>query len=432
MPERTSHLTTPAASRAGVAPAAEPGAPRRWVEPALIVGFWTVMAVLATVGQMVDPKRGFLTPAVPGASIGMAFTGWYLWAALTPLIFRLSRRYAVDRARWRYRAAGLLLAGVGIAIGMEMILAYLRFEVFFELTNDRIRFDPLFGTRRLLWLDDLIVYLAVLAAGFARDYFLRMQERHDEAVRLQAQASRLQAEAARLEAQLAEARLATLRAQLDPHFLFNTLNAVSSLVGSDPRGVRRMIARLSALLRHTLEDSAEPEVPLAQELQVLRQYVEIMEIRFEGRLHFDTQIDPGALDALVPNLILQPLVENAIKHGVGRLPNEAVGVIHVSARRDGDVVVLAVSDNGPLVEDAEAPARSGGGGVGLRNTRERLAQLYGPEHTLTLAPAPAGGVVATLTLPYHTRADLRAAGADEGTDLRTGAADVAPVASARG
>jgi signal transduction histidine kinase len=381
------------------------------VEPALILAFWTVMALLTAVGQMLDPRSGFLTPVLPGASIGLAFAASYLWAALTPLIFRLSGRYGFDRAHWRARVAALLAAGVVVAVAMEMAVAYLRLEVFFERRDRSLAFDPLFGMKRLFWLDDLIVYLAVLAAGFARAYFLRLQERHTETVRLQAEAARLQAEAARLEAQLAEARLTALRAQLDPHFLFNTLNAVSSLVGSDPRGVRRMIARLSALLRHTLEESVEPEVPLARELQVLTQYVEIMEIRFEGRLHVETSVDPGALDALVPNLILQPLVENAIKHGVSNLPGASVGRVEVAGRRAGDALVLTVRDNGPPLEDDDALARPGG--VGLRNTRERLAQLYGPAYGLTLAPAPGGGVVAELTIPYHTRADLHATAVDE-------------------
>jgi len=265
--------------------------------------------------------------------------------------------------------------------------------------------------RRLAWLDDLLVYFAILAAGFARDYFLRLQARNREAIALQARAVQLQAEAARLEAQLAEARLSALRAQLDPHFLFNTLNAVSSLVGSDPRGVRRMIARLSVLLRHSLEESPEPEVALEEELQVLTQYVEIMEIRFEGRLHVEKHVASDVLDALVPNLILQPIVENAIKHGVSKLPNSAVGRIDVTARRDGDDVVISVVDNGPAIQDPGTAFEESG--VGLRNTRARLAQLYGAEHTLSLAPAPGGeGVVATLTIPYHTRADLHAAAVD--------------------
>jgi signal transduction histidine kinase len=388
-------MTPPTGTPAAIASVA----PRRWVEPALILAFWTVMAALTAAGQVLHPLSSRLTPVVPAAAVIVAFANSYLWAAITPIVFRLSRRYPIEHANWHVRAIGFLALGAVLGGTVEVITSYLRFGVFFTGPWSDRPFNPFFGFSRLFWLDDLIVYLAILAVGFARDYFLRLQKRHDEAVLLQAQA-------ARLKAQLAEARLSALRAQLDPHFLFNTLNAVSSLVGSDPRGVRRMITRLSALLRHSLEESAEPEVPLERELQVLTQYVEIMEIRFEGRLQFETRVQPDALDALVPNLILQPLVENAIKHGVGKLPGAAIGRIEVSARREDDVVVITVRDNGPTLE---GPGElTGPEGVGLRNTRARLEQLYGSEHAFSLAPAPGGeaGVVATLVIPYHTRADL--------------------------
>lgn len=379
---------------------------RPWVEPALILAFWTVMALLTTAGQMLFPRNAIVKPVFPASDVAAAFANAYLWAALTLPIFRLSRRFPMERRHGLRNVAVVLAVGILIAAAVDVIVGFLKFTVLYTFTGPwgNKPFDPLFGLTRLFWLDDLVVYIAILAAGFARDYFRRLQTRHDEAVRLEAQT-------ARLEAQLAEARLAALRAQLDPHFLFNTLNAVSALVGSDPRGVRRMISRLSALLRHTLEESATPQAPLAEEMALLTQYVEIMEIRFEGRLDVQTNIDPAMLDALVPTLILQPLVENAIRHGIDRLPLAEVGRVVVSGRRQGDLVVLTVQDNGPTLDDANALTRSGG--VGLRNTRERLAQLYGPEHTLTLTALPDGGVVAELTLPYHTRGDLRTTGVTE-------------------
>lgn len=393
------------------------------------------MALLSAVGQLLDPRAaGFLRPVLPAAPVTLAFVKWYLWAALTPFIFWLSRRYGIERGHWGRRIALLLGVGAVVAVGVSTFLTYLLFEVFFEARDPNFRFEPLFGIKRLFWLSDLVVYFAVLAAGFARDYFLRLRARHHEAVALEAEAARLEAERAHLEAQLAEARLMALRAQLDPHFLFNTLNAMSSLVGSDPRGVRRMITRLGVLLRHTLEESADAEVPLAREVEVLAQYVEIMEIRFEGRLTVETHVAPDALDALVPTLILQPLVENAIKHGVDRLPTDRVGHIAVSARREADALVITVRDNGPAVDLPDVPREPGrGGGVGLRNTRARLAQLYGTEHGFTLAAAAGGGVEATLTLPYHTRADLHAAAVDRGTAPGAVAdAGVAAVAAVRG
>jgi LytS/YehU family sensor histidine kinase len=232
----------------------------------------------------------------------------------------------------------------------------------------------------------------------AREYSLRLRARREEA-------ARLQAETAQLQAQLAEARLSALRSQIDPHFLFNTLNAVSALVERDPRGVRRMIARLSELLRHSLEGAGEPVVTLRQELDFVERYLEIMRIRFQGSLEVETRVDEATLDALVPNLILQPLVENAAKHGVGR--QRGVGRIEIEARREGGRVVLTVRDNGPGMEGG-APAREG---VGLSNTRERLARLYGEAGTLVLRPVEGGGVEAEVSLPWRAADAARDAGA---------------------
>jgi sensor histidine kinase YesM len=246
---------------------------------------------------------------------------------------------------------------------------------------------------RFRFLNQFLIYLAVLAAGFAREYFLRDQQRAREAIELARQTAALQA-------QLADARLDALRMQLNPHFLFNTLHAVSALVERDPGGVRRMIARLSELLRHTMDSDAPNEVPLRDELSILRRYIEIMEIRFQGRLTVTAQIDDAALDALVPNLVLQPIVENALEHGAARA--SADGRIEITARLDdGERLVLTVRDNGPGVE------RNAGAGVGLANTRARLEQLYGDEASLSLTSATGGGAISEIVLPFHTASDLR-------------------------
>jgi two-component system LytT family sensor kinase len=366
-----------------------------------IFAFWTFLAVLSAANGLLDPRGRGLQPIVSAAPVTLAFVESYLWAALTPVLFWLTSRYSLERANRVGRV--LLFVGVGIIVAMavEALLAYLRFEVFpIPMRRRPPTFNPLFGVTRLFWLDDLMVYFAVVAAGFARDYFRRYQARREETAKLRAQT-------AELHAQLAEARLAALRTQLNPHFLFNTLHAVSTLVERDPRGVRRMIARLSELLRSSLEEGDEQEVPLEQELAFLNRYLEIMQIRFQGRLAIDTQVDANVRDALVPTLILQPLVENAVKHGVSKVAG--TGTIEIRAYRDGDDhVVLAVRDNGPGLEgDEDAPPDEG---VGLSNTRARLEQLYGPDQCLTLRPAPDGvGLVAEVMLPYHTRADLRAA-----------------------
>jgi LytS/YehU family sensor histidine kinase len=191
--------------------------------------------------------------------------------------------------------------------------------------------------------------------------------------------------------------------QLDPHFLFNTLHAISSLVERDPRGVRRMISRLSELLRHSIEGSAEQETSLRDELDLLRRYIDIMEIRFQGQLQVRTDVDEDTLDALVPNLILQPLVENAIKHGVSKV--EGVGRITLSAQRDGDELVLHIWNNGPPPADAVANER----GIGVRNTMERLSQLYGSAQRFALQPDSEGGTLVEIRLPYHRREEVRTA-----------------------
>ena len=363
-----------------------------------ILLFWAFLAALSISGRLLDPRIPNLPANVTEAVVRLSLIEYALWALLTVPIFWLSSRFSVEGGRRLGRVLLMVAIGVVVAIAMDRLLAAFRAEL---LPFRGGRRGPPRGPGPLEFLDDLMVYFAVLAAGVARDYFLRYQARLEETVRLQQ-------EAAHLEAQLADARLAVLRTQLNPHFLFNTLNAVSALVERDPRGVRRMIARLSELLRFTLEGSTEQEIPLERELDVLRRYVEIMEIRFQGRLTFSAEVDDEARRALVPTLVLQPLVENAMKHGVGRL--EGAGTISLRARRVGDELVLSVRDNGPGPDgDGAAPVAAGGeGGVGLENTRQRLEQLYGARQRLTLRAAPEGGAIAEIALPWHTRAEPRA------------------------
>ena len=246
------------------------------------------------------------------------------------------------------------------------------------------------GTVGGLWfLDELVVYLAVLAVGYARAALAQARER-------QAEADRLLADRARLEAQLTEARLQALRMQLHPHFLFNALNAVSALVERDPAGVRTLVARLSSLLRRVLDADTAQEVPLREEAAFLRDYLDVQRVRFQGRLEVEWDWAPGTLDAPVPPLVLQPLVENAVGHGLGR-KEEGVGVVRVSSRRDGGRLVLAVEDNGPGLDGP--PSRPGG--VGIANTRARLEALYGEAGALKVGPAAGGGVVAEVTVPLR-------------------------------
>jgi two-component sensor histidine kinase len=358
----------------------------------LIVAFWTFMAVLSVANRFLDPRQLGFQLTNPSAPIILALVSSYGWALLTPFIFWLSTRVLTEQ---RHRVVSVLVL---LAVGFVIVVAL-------GITGELIRnaFTP-FPTRRgprggppgYSWLrpwflNDFIIYIAVLAAGLARAYSIRYQQQREESLRV----------AAQLRAQLAEARLDALRMQLDPHFLFNTLHAISSLVERDPRGVRRMISRLSELLRHTIEGPTEQEIPLRDELDLLRRYLEIMEVRFQGRLEITTDVQERALDALVPNLILQPIVENAIKHGVSKI--EGTGKIAVRGRIDGGDLVLTVENNAPLVES------TAGTGVGVRNTRARLSHLYGDEQHFVLRGGDGAAplTIAEIRLPYHTRADLR-------------------------
>ena len=360
-------------------------------ELALIVAFWTFMALLTSANRLLDPRQLGFQLTNQSVPLLVAAVSSYLWALLTPLVFWLSARFLANQ---RHRVMGtivLVLVGFLIAIALGMTNEAMR-SALVPFPGRRGRGGPPgYPWLRPWFLQDFIIYLGVLAAGLARAYSLRYRRQREESLRV----------AAQLRAQLAEARLDALRMQLDPHFLFNTLHAISSLVERDPRGVRRMISRLSELLRHTIEGPSEQEIPLRKEMDLLRRYLEIMEVRFQGRLEISTDVEERAMEALVPNLILQPIVENAIKHGVSKI--EGPGRIALSGRVEGEQLVLRVENNGPFVPGGES------GGVGLSNTKARLAHLYGGEQSFELrgSNTELPLTVAEIRLPYHTRADLR-------------------------
>ncbi|HYF38050.1 MAG TPA: histidine kinase, partial [Gemmatimonadales bacterium] len=199
--------------------------------------------------------------------------------------------------------------------------------------------------------------------------------------------------AAGLEGRLTEARLETLRLQLHPHFLFNTLNAISAFVEADADRARRMIARLGELLRRTLDGGTATELPLSQELELLAPYLEIQQIRFGDRLSIEIDIPDGVTGALIPTLMLQPLVENAVEHGVKRTRDGAK--VRLTAKRAGERLRLEITDNGP------GPA-GGREGVGLANTRARLSGMYGDAYRFELSGIDGSGTVVTIELPFRS------------------------------
>ena len=374
---------------------AEPKHPFRLSQRELILigAFWTFMAALSVANRFLDPRQLGFQMTNPSAPVILALVSSYGWALLTPFVFWLSARVLADQ---RHRVGGvviLVIVGFAIAVALGMLGEAIRGTLlpFPPRRGPRGGQPPGFFWLRPWFLNDFIIYVGVLAAGLARAYSLRYRLQREESLRV----------AAQLRAQLAEARLDALRMQLDPHFLFNTLHAISSLVERDPRGVRRMISRLSELLRHTIEGPSEQEITLREELDLLRRYLEIMEVRFQGRLEITTDVQERALDALVPNLILQPIVENAIKHGVSKI--EGTGRIAVRGRVDGSDLVLNIENNAPLAESIS------GTGVGVRNTRARLSHLYGDEQRFELRGGDDSAplTIAEIRLPFHTRADLR-------------------------
>ncbi len=377
-----------------------------------IFAFWTLLAVLTAANRLADQREVGVSVVSRTVPIALAFQQMYLWALLTPLVFWIAGRYNIDESSEWAKLLMLILIGTAIALSVDFVNSTLVREfggraIPSIATAGRQRGAGGFGLggssshgafgflHGPMVLNHFILFWGILAAGFARDYLLRFRARERET-------AQLQAATAHLEAQLAEARLSALNAQLNPHFLFNTLHAISSLVERDPRGVRRMIARLSELLRYTLDGGNENEVVLMKEIDFLQRYLEIMQIRFQGQLEIDLQIAEDARDAMVPSLILQPLVENAVKHGVDKISDG--GKIKIAARRDGDRLVMTVADNGP------GPAKISKldeAGVGLANIRQRLVQLYGSGASLTLAESPSGGTVAQITMPFRGSAELR-------------------------
>ena len=226
----------------------------------------------------------------------------------------------------------------------------------------------------------------------AYDYYRRFRER-------ERRAAQLEVEAAQLETQLAQAQLDALKMQLHPHFLFNTLNSISVLMRDDATAANRMLIRLSELLRVALKSEGRQEIPLRQELEFLRGYLEIEQTRFQDRLMVDFDIEKETLDAQVPNLILQPLVENAIRHGIA--PRAEAGLIQVQARRENSFVELCVSDDGAGLNESEMQ----GNGIGLSNTRKRLEKLYGEQYGFEISSPAGGGLQVRLKIPFHTNGD---------------------------
>lgn len=309
---------------------------------------------------------------------------WYVPATLTATIFRIAHRFPLDAPGWpralavhALAAVGLSIVHLGAMIGIRAVLPGRMFPAYSGSWTSAVQRIYLMN---LDWA--LMTYSAIVGASYALGYY---RESRSRAIR-----------AANLETRLVQARLRTLEAELHPHFLFNTLHAISTLVHTQPEAADRMISRLSDLLRITFSRSDAACVSLHEELEFLQKYLEIEQTRFQDRLTVDYDIDPDTLDAEVPRLILQPLVENAIKHGVSL--QIGPGIVSIGSRRDNGRLCLTVRDNGVGLTGATRARLHGG--VGLSNTRDRLECLYGGDQSLDfLESAP--GLTVEMRLPFR-------------------------------
>lgn len=322
-----------------------------------------------------------------GPLLAIQLARWYLWVALCPFVFAAAARWRPDASRWHTGIAAQIAIAFGFALLHAVLSALL--ERWIGTSSASLPFTLTAHAAALLPLD-LVTYGAIAATYHAVDYYHRYRRRELSALRL--------------ETRLAQTQLQMLRAQLQPHFLFNTLNTVAALMHEDVEAADAMLAALSDLLRLALHGDGGHEIPLRQEVEFLRRYLDIMHIRFRGLLTAAVEIDPAALDALVPTLVLQPLVENAVRHGVAKRLDG--GQVTVRAERLDGVLLLRVADNGPGVPAGwEESAHSG---VGLRNTRARLHQLYGTAHRIEIRNRPSGGFELTLTVPFRVASGVPA------------------------
>jgi len=315
---------------------------------------------------------------------------WLSWAILTPLVFVLTRRIPFSRSRWP--AAATFHVTGAIAFTLLQNLAYMGLKYFNIIVGIResIIVGRFWNSYFAFYQYNVLTYAVIAGIAVAADYYRRTR-----AVGLRA---------AQLESRLAGAELQALRTQVHPHFLFNTLHAISALVHRNPDAADRMINRLSEMFRLSLESSGSQEISLENELETLKPYLEIMDMRFGDRLRITLDFPGETRQALVPNLVLQPLIENAVRHGVA--PKPEGGVVNVRGRRNGDRLLVEIADDGPGFPDE--PAEPPRNGRGLSNTKERLALLYGSNHAFRLGRGDKGGALVVMDIPFRTAGDVPA------------------------
>lgn len=337
-------------------------------------------------------------------SFGLAVMDWVPWLILAPAILWLGRRLQITARTWLWALPSHLVIGLAIAFSLGVLAQHALRAGLIEfplLINPNTANLPPSLDMTALIPDEMFrgvvarfafpIYAVLIAASHALSYHQKSIERERRALLAEARA--------------VESRLLALQMQLNPHFLFNALNAVSGLIHENPRQADAMLCSLCDLLRSVLESGDRREVTLAEELALVERYLDIQRIRFADRLTVKLEIDPATLDAAVPTLLLQPLVENAIIHGIA--PHSRPGIVTLRARRQGDRLRLEIADDGPgpqlpvPAKNLAASPAVRSGGIGVSNTRNRLAALYGDDHSFSLQTGP-GGALASVEIPFHS------------------------------
>lgn len=350
---------------------------------------WTVLALFMFSQGMVQKVAGH--DPYPWWHHLMGFmVGCYVWFLLTPVILWLGRRFPFERKHWIRRMATHLALGVVVVMVQlvceSAILHWIGvFPAIMTSFSTTLSFLLVIGFHQAY-----LMYWIIQGIQYGFGWYRRYEERKQEALRLELHSSHL-------ESQLVQAHLSALKMQIQPHFLFNTLNAIMVLVRQQKgREAEEMLSRLSDLLRCVLEDVNAQEVPLHRELEYLQLYLSIEQVRFQDRLRVEIVSDPEILDAAVPHMVLQPLVENAIRHGIGR--SSSAGRIRISACRVDGMLEIKVQDDGPGLAPGD-PGQTRG--IGLANARARLSQLYGDAARLSVENDAQSGVAAMVVMPCH-------------------------------
>jgi sensor histidine kinase YesM len=343
------------------------------------VALWSLVGL--AIASEIYLSSNFLGRSVTwGEAISDSLEDWYVYGILSLPVVWLARRFPPELgSRW-------MTAGIHLLAALVFSFAYILVrtvvgEVDGWITGEPASFTEIFHPLLVRTFPfNLLVYGVILSVSHALDYYRKYHERTVQTLEL--------------EKHLTEARLQALLHQLKPHFLFNTLNGIASLMHTDVDAADRMLVRLSELLRITMSHTGAPQTTLREETAFLERYLDIEKIRFRNRLEVKFAIDEDAMDAQVPSLILQPMVENAMRHGVE--PHARMGRIELRGARQGDTLVLTVSDNGAGIP-AGGPKREG---IGVANTRARLVELYGDRQKFELVNGPEGGLCVRITIPF--------------------------------